>query len=411
MHIREQDHGKKKAVVTFGRFQPPTLGHRVVLDTMTRLGRTITDAETAAVSLFVIPSPTQDAKKNPLTPVQREEILSEVLDANFHVGIEGAQPRTILEVAHLLDEKGYDELYVVAGSDRVSEFQDLLDRYNGQETKGGHILYEFDAIQVVQAGEARRGEGTLDPDADVTAVSGSAAREAAAANDFDTFQQIFIDPDNTTLARQVFKDLQDAMGVDVPEEDDDEGLPEGEVVEEHRRATNETLRSYLLAPSTSRLIETSCPDPDNPSDEEEKDLDKPPMTKTFVRHGMVEATIEETSEEATLANISFSVKKLWEMYGSTDGNVRDMQDSALIHLSEQLAVVFSYLVEEYGSRGNNVRVALKPIPKKLVEAQYRGKYNQWLQGVLTRRGESIGLGIRFMPEKYSKYLYVDTANG
>ena len=42
---------------------------------------------------------------------------------------------------------------MVAGSDRVAEFTKLLTTYNGQPDKKGNILYDFDSVKVVSAGE------------------------------------------------------------------------------------------------------------------------------------------------------------------------------------------------------------------------------------------------------------------
>ena len=51
----------------------------------------------------------------------------------------------------MLYSQGYKNLVMVAGSDRVTEFQTLLDKYNN--TKGRHGEYKFDTIKVVSAGE------------------------------------------------------------------------------------------------------------------------------------------------------------------------------------------------------------------------------------------------------------------
>ena len=62
------------------------------------------------------------------------------------------------------------------GGDRVSEFNSLAQKYNGD-------LYTFDEIKVVSAGDR-------DPDAEgVEGMSASKMRKAAVENDFDTFDQ------------------------------------------------------------------------------------------------------------------------------------------------------------------------------------------------------------------------------
>ena len=69
---------------------------------------------------------------------------------------------------------------MVVGSDRVTEFDTLLNKYNG--VNGRHGYYGFDNIEVVSAGER-------DPDAEgVTGMSASKMRAAAVDGDFDTFK-------------------------------------------------------------------------------------------------------------------------------------------------------------------------------------------------------------------------------
>ena len=68
--------------------------------------------------------------------------------------------------------KGYKNLVMVAGSDRVKEFDTLLNTYNGVEGKR-HGYYKFDNISVVSAGER-------DPDAEgVEGMSASKMRDMA----------------------------------------------------------------------------------------------------------------------------------------------------------------------------------------------------------------------------------------
>ena len=71
--------------------------------------------------------------------------------------------RTAIDVAvHLND---HDRLVMVVGSDRVNDFQNLLDKYNGVD--GRHGYYSYSEIKVVSAGDR-------DPDAEgVTGMSAS----------------------------------------------------------------------------------------------------------------------------------------------------------------------------------------------------------------------------------------------
>ena len=71
-------------------------------------------------------------------------------------------------ISVFLHNKGHKAIVMVVGSDRVAEFDKLLNTYNGVD--GRHGYYGFDDIKVVSAGER-------DPDIEgVTGMSASKMR-------------------------------------------------------------------------------------------------------------------------------------------------------------------------------------------------------------------------------------------
>ena len=66
---------------------------------------------------------------------------------------------------YILYKKGYTDVTMVVGSDRVREFETIIKKYN--DVKSRHGYYNFDNIKVVSAGER-------DPDAEgnVSGMSG-----------------------------------------------------------------------------------------------------------------------------------------------------------------------------------------------------------------------------------------------
>jgi hypothetical protein len=81
--------------------------------------------------------------------------------------------KTAIHIAEKLYRDGYKNLIMVAGSDRLKEFDTLLQRYNDAPDKKGNQLFKFDSVKVVSAGER-------DPDADgVEGMSASKMRTAA----------------------------------------------------------------------------------------------------------------------------------------------------------------------------------------------------------------------------------------
>jgi len=95
--------------------------------------------------------------------------------------IEINKTNMILDIASDLHNKGYDEITMVVGSDRVREFENILNKYN--DVKSRHGYYNFNKINIVSAGER-------DPDADdVSGMSASKMRAAAAKGDLESFKK------------------------------------------------------------------------------------------------------------------------------------------------------------------------------------------------------------------------------
>ena len=185
---------EKTAVFTFGRFNPPTIGHQKLLQRVLRV------AKQKGGDAHIFGSFSQDKKKNPLSHVDKMKYLKEM----FPTEMRGYRPtsglRTAIDVAVHLNS--YDHLVMVVGSDRVNEFDRLLSTYNGVDAR--HGKYEFKSIEVVSAGER-------DPDAEgVTGMSASKMRAAAGSGDFDSFKLgLPKGYDGTRL----FNDVRKGMGI------------------------------------------------------------------------------------------------------------------------------------------------------------------------------------------------------
>lgn len=163
---------KKEVVFTFGRFNPPTTGHEKLMNKL---------ASVAIGSNYrIYASHSQDAKKNPLQYEEKVKIMRKMFPKHGRNIILDSRIKNVFDVATSLYDQGYTRLVMVVGSDRVSEFRKLLNKYVG--VKGRHGFYEFpDGIEVVSAGER-------DPDAEgVTGMSASKMRAAAVEGDFKSF--------------------------------------------------------------------------------------------------------------------------------------------------------------------------------------------------------------------------------
>jgi hypothetical protein len=87
----------------------------------------------------------------------------------------------ILDICTELHKQGITEIFMVVGSDRVREFETIINKYNNVKSRHGY--YNFDNINVLSAGER-------DPDAEgATGMSASKMRAAAAKGDLASFKK------------------------------------------------------------------------------------------------------------------------------------------------------------------------------------------------------------------------------
>ena len=182
----------KKVSFTFGRFNPPTTGHEKLIKALAAQGGTI----------MVFPSQTQDPKKNPLSFPKKVAYMKKMFP-RYAKNIIVSKARQVFEISNILHDQGYTDVTMVVGSDRVKEFETLLNKYNGK--KGTHGFYDFNSIKVVSAGDR-------DPDADdVSGMSASKMRAAAGENNYDSFKQGL--PSGFKQGEKLFKDVRDGMGL------------------------------------------------------------------------------------------------------------------------------------------------------------------------------------------------------
>ena len=177
---------------TFGRFNPPTTGHLKLMDATKRIGR----------NYRVYASHSQDSNKNPLDYRTKVKYMKRMFPTHSR-RIKSDTVRTAIDVAVKLHDEGFKNLTMVVGSDRVREFQKLLDDYNGKKAR--HGFYKFKNISVKSAGER-------DPDAEgIVGMSASKMRKAAMDNDYKSFKQGL--PIGYRDGKKLFKDVQKKMRV------------------------------------------------------------------------------------------------------------------------------------------------------------------------------------------------------
>jgi hypothetical protein len=188
----------KKLVFSFGRFNPPTTGHEVLLK------KVVAVAKKENADAMVYSSQSNDPKKNPL-PYKEKTIFMKAMFPKhkkviqYDVGVKNA-----FDTLSTVYAKGYRDVTMVVGSDRVTEFEKILNKYN--DVEGRHGYYNFESgVKVVSA-------GARDPDAEgVTGMSASKMRAAAAANDFESFEKGM--PDGFKGGQNVFDAVRKGMNL------------------------------------------------------------------------------------------------------------------------------------------------------------------------------------------------------
>lgn len=153
------------AVVTFGRMNPPTVGHLALVKKMLQ----ISQQKQAKPLIFL--SHSVDSKKNPLSYNDKAKLINMA----FGRIVQKSNAKNIFDMLKELSGN-YENLVIVVGSDRVKDLKRISTTYNGKD-------FNFKNIEVVSA-------GTRDPDSDgVTGMSATKMRDAAAKNDIQAFKR------------------------------------------------------------------------------------------------------------------------------------------------------------------------------------------------------------------------------
>lgn len=176
---------------------PPTIGHEKLLDKLaSKAGRN-------PYRLYL--SQSQDPKKNPLSYKEKVKFVRKMFPRHARNVMINRNIRTAIEAAVQLYNEGFRQIVLVVGSDRIREFDVLLNKYNGKKAR--HGFYNFESIRVISAGDR-------DPDADdVSGMSASKMRSAAADNDFTTFAQGLPKNFSNKDSKDLFNAVRRGMGL------------------------------------------------------------------------------------------------------------------------------------------------------------------------------------------------------
>jgi len=189
---------EKVVYFTFGRMNPPTIGHGKLLDKL---------ASVAGRNPYrVFLSQSNDPKENPLQYADKVKYVRKMFPKHARSIIVNKKVVTPFYALSALYDEGFRKVVMVAGSDRVAEYDARLNKYNG--VKSAHGFYNFEGgIKLISAGQR-------DPDAKgAEGASGTKQRGFAKDNNFTSFAQNLPKAMSNSDAKRLFNSVRKGMGL------------------------------------------------------------------------------------------------------------------------------------------------------------------------------------------------------
>jgi len=180
-----------RVVVAWGRFNPPTIGHEKLIEAVARIAN--------GDDYFIYPTHTQKKPKDPLPSDRKVEYMKLMFPKHANSIIYDKDINTIIKLLQKY-QGTYENLTLIAGSDRVPQYETLISKYNG-------IEYTYRNLDVVSAGER-------DPDADgASGMSASKMREAAKEKNINDFYSGIPNTLSTEQKLKLMKEVRKGMGL------------------------------------------------------------------------------------------------------------------------------------------------------------------------------------------------------
>lgn len=188
----------KTLYFTFGRMNPPTVGHEKLLEVLS--------SKSGNNPYRIYLSQTIDKKKNPLPYNDKVKYARKMMPKHARYIMLNKDVKTIFDAANAIYNEGFVNVIMVVGSDRITEFKSLLTKYNGK-TGQRYGFYNFRTIDVISAGER-------DPDSEgVDGMSASKMRAAASDNDFNQFTKGLPKNFSNKDSKDLFNAVRSGMGL------------------------------------------------------------------------------------------------------------------------------------------------------------------------------------------------------
>lgn len=188
---------EKTLYFVWGRMNPPTAGHEKLLDFLK------SKAGNNPFRIYLTQS--EDNTKNPIPFVQKVKFARKGFPQYARQIMMDKKLKTIFDAMTAFYNEGFKRIVVVAGEDRIREYDITLNKYNGK--KGRHGFYNFERINVLSAGKR-------DPESKgVEGVSGTKLRGYAESGDFTKFSQYMPKKLSNADAKAVYNAVRKGIGL------------------------------------------------------------------------------------------------------------------------------------------------------------------------------------------------------
>lgn len=193
--MRLNEAKRRGIVVTFGRFQPPTSGHELVMNKVLEV------ANRLGFEHRIYTSTSQGNAKNPLRYREKVGFLRAMFTKNNIV--DDSRIINPFFMMKQLSDQGYKDVVLIVGSDRVKDLRSQISKYINHKDKDKS--FEFDKFRVISSGKR-------DPDAEGTSgMSGTKMRQAVADDDFPLFMSGLPRKTTNRLGQRLFNALRKAL--------------------------------------------------------------------------------------------------------------------------------------------------------------------------------------------------------
>ncbi len=193
---------EKTLYFVWGRMNPPTAGHEKLLDFL--------KAKAGNNPFRIYLTQTEDNNKNPIPFVQKVKFARKGFPQYARQIMLDKKLKTIFNAMTSFYDEGFKRVVIVAGDDRVREYEITLKKYNGKE--GKHGFYNFERITVLSAGKR-------DPESKgVEGVSGTKLREYVKSGDFTKFAQYMPKRLSNADTKSVYNAVRKGLGLNEQKE-------------------------------------------------------------------------------------------------------------------------------------------------------------------------------------------------